>query len=147
MDARKYYFSLLTFIGSLTLGFTASAQSLDSITLDARGLTSGAYTWDTPGARIDESLDLGDEIYGGTLKLTPEGGQGDEYRVRVQFETSLGISGEGPHVDLIDFRHCVSEWHVASSDDGRSFTGECPRRRGLLALPVHGAASDPRARW
>ena len=127
----------ITGLGWLLAGLcgTASAQSLDSISLDAPVLSAGAYTWDAPGARIEESLDLGDEIYGGTLNLTPKGGQGGQYRVRVQFETSLGISGEGPHVDLIDFRHCVSQWHVASSGDGRSFTVPTPTDEELECVP------------
>ncbi|MBB3274813.1 MULTISPECIES: hypothetical protein [unclassified Pseudoxanthomonas] len=132
---------------------TASAQSLDRITLNAPELSAGAYTWDAPGARIEESLEPGDEIYGGTLNLTPRGGPGGEYRVRVQFETSLGISGEGPHVDLIDFRHCVSEWHVASSADGRRFTVPTPTDEESGCVPratpdeIRVAAREALAGW
>lgn len=113
----------------------ASAQSLERITLDAAELSAGGYTWNAPAARIDESLDLGDEIYGGILQLTPQGGQDGEYRVRVQFETSLGISGEGPHVDLLDFRHCVSDWHMAESRDGRTFTLATPTEQEARCIP------------
>ena len=28
----------------------------------------------------------------------------------MQFETSMAISDEGPHIDLLDWKHCVSEW-------------------------------------
>ncbi len=131
-------------LGKLTIGLAwllaglcgaASAQSLSRITLHAAELSTGDYTWDAPSVRIDESLELGDEIYGGTLQLTPKGGQGHEYRVRVQFETSLGISGEGPHVDLIDFHHCVSEWHVAESRDGRTFTLATPTEQEAGCIP------------
>lgn len=113
----------------------ASAQSLERITLDAAELSAGGYRWDAPAARIEESLDLGDAIYGGTLRLSPRPGQDGEYRVRVQFETSLGIGGEGPHVDLTDFRHCVSDWHVAESGDGRSFTLATPTEEEASCVP------------
>lgn len=114
---------------------TASAQSLSRITLHAAELSTGGYAWDAPAARIDESLELGDDIYGATLQLTPKGGQGGEYRVRVQFETSLGISGEGPHVDLIDFHHCVSDWHLAASSDGRTFILATPTEQEAGCIP------------
>ena len=111
-----------------------SAQALDRITLNARELSSGGYTWEAPATRIEESLDLGDEIYGGTLNLMPRGQQG-QYRVRVQFETSLGISGEGPHVDLVDFHHCVSEWRLAETDDGGSFIVPTPTEAETNCVP------------
>jgi hypothetical protein len=38
---------------------TASAQSLDRITLNAPEQSAGAYTWDAPGARIEESRGAG----------------------------------------------------------------------------------------
>lgn len=73
--------------------------------------------------------------------------------MRVQFETSLGISGEGPHVDLIDFRHCVSEWHVASSADGRRFTVPTPTDEESGCVPratpdeIRVAAREALAGW
>ena len=51
MDARKYYFSLLTFIGSLTLGFTASAQSLQVLDGTSRQPVVGAVLTSTDPAR------------------------------------------------------------------------------------------------
>lgn len=71
------------------------------------------------------SLELGDEIYGASLRLTPAS-DGGEYRVRVQFETSLSIDDEGPHLDLVDWKHCVSEWRPADSAGLHAFTLPAP---------------------
>ncbi len=44
----------------------------------------------------------------------------DTLRVRIQYQTSLALSGEGPHLDLIDWKHCTSPWQtIADPGDGR----------------------------
>ncbi len=43
------------------------------------------------------------------------------YRVAQQFETSLTLMNEGPHLDLLDWRHHVSPWMELPSADGLTF--------------------------
>jgi len=65
-----------------------------------------------PPQRIDIDLDVGDGVDGRVLRVGRAQAPGN-YRVSVQFETSAAISGEGPHVDLVDWKHCRSEWRFA----------------------------------
>ena len=66
---------------------------------------------------------------------------GETYRVRVQYETSLGLSAEGPHLDLTDWKHCVSDWEAADALDemlalARSYESlEAPSLAGFRLIP------------
>ena len=62
------------------------------------------------------ALELGDDPYGAILELKAKPGA---YRVSVQFETSLAIGNEGPHIDLLDWKHCTSAWKVLQGQKGR----------------------------
>lgn len=73
----------------------------------------------SPGQTIELELGPGNEPYGAAFSISKSGGH--EYRVSVQFETSLAVGAEGPHIDLIDFKHCLSEWVTADSSDGLHF--------------------------
>lgn len=71
------------------------------------------------GATIEIPMELGNDPYGAALSI--RGTKGAEYRVSAQFETSLAVGNEGPHIDLIEFRHCLSDWIPARTSNGRSF--------------------------
>lgn len=73
----------------------------------------------SPGQTIEIELEPGNEPYGAAFAIS--NGGGNEYRVSVQFETSLAVGAEGPHIDLLDFKHCLSEWVPARTRNGRSF--------------------------
>jgi hypothetical protein len=38
------------------------------------------------------------------------GAEGKDFRIQAQYQTSLTISDEGPHLDLLDWKHYESEW-------------------------------------
>ncbi|SEK74913.1 hypothetical protein SAMN05428989_0726 [Pseudoxanthomonas sp. GM95] len=62
---------------------------------------------------------LGDGVRLMTIEQDPARPR-DTLRVRIQHQTSLAISGEGPHLDLIDWKHCTSSWQtIADPGDGR----------------------------
>lgn len=61
------------------------------------------------------------------LVIKPRAGQKPEIRVEQQDETSLTIPDEGPHLDLTDWKHGVSEWRVLSERD----TGKYPIHESL----------------
>lgn len=122
---------------------------------------SGWQSEGTVPAVLTVPLDLGDDVYGATLQVQPAT-PGETYRVRVQYETSLGLSADGPHLDLTGWKHCVSEWRTAQAIDALSFVlpaptaeqGECfPRYTpGELETAVRAharKAGDPAmaARW
>lgn len=106
----------------------ALALSLLSAPLAAAGLESIRITqvagswrhlqpWQLTGPvpeSVDVELGLGDEIEGAVLALQPSDGDTDtQYRVMTQFETSLALGDDGPHIDLLDWRHCRSQWRPA----------------------------------
>lgn len=84
--------------------------------------------WQSEGAvpsTLAVPLELGDDVAGATLQLQPAR-TGGTWRVRVQYETSLGLGAEGPHLDLTGWKHCVSEWTTADAVDPVSFVLPVP---------------------
>lgn len=90
---------------------------------------------DTLPARIEKSLEFGDDPHGGVLRLLPAEAASDRHRVSVQFETSAAISGEGPHIDLLDWKHCRSDWRVARPVDQGGFRLPTPQDRDRTCFP------------
>lgn len=71
--------------------------------------------------RIRIDLGLGDDVGGRVLRVRPAPGRDANYRVQVQFETSAAIGGEGPHIDLLDWKHCRSDWRSAPPEGRDGF--------------------------
>lgn len=100
--------------------------------------------------RIRIDLGLGDDVGGRVLRVRPAPGRDANYRVQVQFETSAAIGGEGPHIDLLDWKHCRSDWRSAPPEgrDGFRFpAADAVGRRSLLLSEGNacGVAGGPRA--
>lgn len=85
--------------------------------------------------RIEEALEFGDETEGSVLRLLLAEGDPARYRVSVQFETSMAISGEGPHIDLVDWKHCQSDWRPAEPVAGSGFRLPAPSDRDHSCFP------------
>lgn len=65
-------------------------------------------------------LDLGESIDGETVTLNFPASAGS-YRVLQRYRTSMSISGEGPHLDLVDWRHFDSPWTPLKSLGAKRF--------------------------
>ncbi len=59
--------------------------------------------------RLEVSLALG-ETADTVIRLLPAADFPSEFRVEQQYETSLSLTDSGPHMDLLDWRHHVSDW-------------------------------------
>lgn len=59
---------------------------------------------------VGVDLDLGESIEDQIIFLHTHPGESVEFRVEQQFETSVTIMDEGPHVDLVDWKHYTSAW-------------------------------------
>ncbi|MCR6686650.1 hypothetical protein [Pseudoxanthomonas sp.] len=126
----------------------AQAQDLSGLSVlphaDADRTFAG---WQSEGevpAELSVPLDLGDEVHGATLQLQPV--RPDEtWRVRVQYETSLVLSAEGPHLDLTDWKHCVSEWAPAERTGPVSFLLPVPTPEQQACFPDYTPAELERA--
>lgn len=56
------------------------------------------------------TLELGDSLENAIVELTPCSRLPSHPRVQVQFETSVTIMNQGPHLDLLDWKHHTSNW-------------------------------------
>ena len=100
----------------LSLAAAASVQAgeLTRLQLHAApgGNTFSGWSEQAPFKRVHTvALELGDELEGTILSLSSMASP-EIHRVSLQFETSMAISDEGPHIDLLDWKHCVSEWKL-----------------------------------
>lgn len=87
-------------------------------------------------AALTVPVELGDDLFGTTLQLQPVK-PGETYRVRVQYETSLALGAEGPHLDLIDWKHCTSTWQPAQAVDAVSFVLPTPTAEQHSCFPAY----------
>ena len=58
---------------------------------------------------VINNLDIGDDINGREITIV-RGDESAQYRIFERYRTSMTVMGEGPHLDLIDWRHFDSEW-------------------------------------
>lgn len=65
-------------------------------------------------------LDLGESIENQTILLR-EASPDLEFKIEQQFETSLMVMDEGPHLDLTDWKHYRSEWREIRKLDDHKF--------------------------
>lgn len=117
----------------------ASAQTLSGLRVLPHVGTAYTFAgWQSEGdvpAVLTVPLDLGDEVYGATLQL--QTAPGKVHRVRVQYQTSLGLGAEGPHLDLTGWKHCVSDWETAKAIDATSFVLPTPSAEQGACFPAY----------
>lgn len=63
-----------------------------------------------PADIVTVDLELGDSLSGLLLRLHPQSGVKGEFIVEQSFETSMTVMQEGPHLDLVDWKHYTSPW-------------------------------------
>ncbi|HEX8652774.1 MAG TPA: hypothetical protein VF708_18300 [Pyrinomonadaceae bacterium] len=59
---------------------------------------------------VTVDLDLAESIEDQLIILHTYPGESWEFKVEQQFETSLTVMDEGPHIDLLDWKHYTSAW-------------------------------------
>ena len=126
---RSRWARVLLVVALLCAPLWAQAQALAGIrvlpTVDGEYAFQGWKHEGAVPASLMVPLELGDEVYGATLQLQPARA-GETYRVRVQFETSLALGAEGPHLDLTDWKHCTSAWLPTQAVDAVTFVLPTP---------------------
>jgi hypothetical protein len=94
---------------------------------------SGGWHWPAPWpASVEVDVEFGDDPAGSELLI---GNADAPYRVQVQFETSLAIGDEGPHLDLTGWKHCRSDWHLAAVLAPRRFRLPVPTDAEAACFP------------
>jgi len=110
----KFYIALLSLL------LPNFSYALDGITLltSAENLPQKAIKYAAPLQKeINDSLDIGDSLSRGRLILLSTDNK--SYRATIQLETSMTVTAEGPHLDLVDWKHCTSQWHsMTEAKDG-----------------------------
>lgn len=59
---------------------------------------------------VTVDLELGDSLSNLVLRVNPVAGVKGEFFVEQSFETSMTVMEEGPHLDLVDWKHYTSPW-------------------------------------
>lgn len=68
---------------------------------------------------LDLSEGIGNEVLVRLRGVDPR----HEFKIEQQYETSLAVSNEGPHLDLTDWKHYRSEWReIKNLGDGQFLT-------------------------
>ena len=70
---------------------------------------------------INFDLDLSHSIENQIIVLHPFLNDAREFKIEQQFETSMSVSDEGPHIDLTDWRHYTSDWQEIKKLEGNRF--------------------------
>ena len=120
----------------LLLGAVSSAWAQSVTRIEVAPPGYAASTWSgkpTLAHEIEVPLELGDEP--GGARVMVDAAASTQVRVRVQFETSIAVGLEGPHIDLLDFRHCQSAWVPATRKDGRVFIVPKPTQAQESCIP------------
>ncbi len=71
-----------------------------------------------PDAEAYVSVGMAD-VAGWEILIADEEDCLGEFRLEWQYETTVSILGEGPHIDLTDWKHFTSEWRTLEQDEGR----------------------------
>lgn len=70
--------------------------------------------------RITIQMGLG-ESFSKLIRLYPRQRSAPNFRIEQQYETSLTVMREGPHLDLTDWKHFISEWSDLKTGPNNSF--------------------------
>jgi len=72
-----------------------------------------------PPAGIRLNLGLGDSMTK-IITLKPLNGE-VQFRIEQRYETSLTLMNEGPHMDLLDWKHYISDWNKVEARNNLTF--------------------------
>lgn len=86
---------------------------------------------DPPTGPIE--LEPGDLLYGYVVTLGRTGACSGDLRLEWQYETTMAVGDDGPHLDLQDWKHFTSEWREVER-----------RPDGLYTLPTPGVEEASR---
>lgn len=113
---------LILLLSLLTMSSSAKADlMIVEIRSDELNQLSQNYRFTYPFSKETTAyLELGDNLDGKLVKLTSSGKE--KLQVHIQYETSLTIMDEGPHLDLTDWKHCTTEWLQVMESSPNIFT-------------------------
>jgi len=75
------------------------------------------------GKSVRVELGLGEAI-AKLIILHPKKGNAYQFRIEQQYETSISLMDAGPHMDLLNWKHYLSEWNILQSVAKHSFVSK-----------------------
>lgn len=85
-------------------------ESIEIVPREKNGTVTAAREAISDSATTDVFLEVGDSLDDQILRLHPRKGVETDFRLEQSFETSVTIMAEGPHVDLLKWKHYISPW-------------------------------------
>lgn len=109
-----------SFLGLLILMVANLAVAADAIQITRPGHQFYRdYHYTAPFEAVTrDQIELGDNLSLALLSIQSEDGP---YRVSAQVEISATLNNEGPHLDLLDWKHCVTPWTPLNRTAGGDF--------------------------
>lgn len=81
--------------------------------------------------RTTEIIDLDLECFSDIFKISVLDKNKHDYKIEFRYETSITVQNEGPHIDLINWKHYRSPWATAKLDQKEQFVCQFPK--GLVS--------------
>jgi len=81
----------------------------------------GGWTVESGQASARINLELGDTIESAMVEVVPRVDDDRDLALQYQIETSMTIMDDGPHIDLVDWKHYTSDWINLQRIDARRF--------------------------
>lgn len=72
--------------------------------------TERSFRLDKGQTLIVDDIEYGGSVEGALVTIRDPTGAWSQCRIQTQYETSVSIADEGPHLDLLDWVHFTSEW-------------------------------------
>lgn len=127
LELKYYTMRILSFIVILPLTFgsmfgqTAKIQFQNfSLEIESLELWEQSKLLDiTFLADSEVDIELGETLEGSTIKVLNS--QLSNINIEMRYETSISIMNEGPHCDLIDWKHYTSDWSELSTEGTNFF--------------------------
>ena len=88
-----------------------------------------------PKTAVIDDLDVPEDIDGQELFILG-GDQSEQYRISERYRTSMTVMGEGPHLDLTDWRHFDSEWIPLEKLSQRKFRSLASEKMDVETFPA-----------
>ena len=88
----------------------------------------------SPKTAAMDALDISENIDGQELFILG-GDQTEQYRIFERYRTSMTVMGEGPHLDLTDWRHFDSEWIPLEKLSQRKFRTVAAEKMDIETFP------------
>ena len=84
---------------------------------------------------VVEDLDIAEFIDGQEISIVG-GDKAAQFRIFERYRTTMTVMGEGPHLDLVDWRHYDSEWIPLDQLDQRRFRTLASDKMDCSKFPV-----------